>query len=152
MCQIQGSCESVSLCHTAGSPLPLSILLKVQQKSLCVLPRVLSLNCGVESEEDKEVWRTQQSERAGPWVPLQMTLSLRSGEGGGVIVKEVGVEEDEEEKPSANSHKVVYDLMMVVGHVREPWMEMPGNLVTHIKVGPSYHMRKEVVYVKVHVL
>lgn len=38
----------------------------------------------------------------------------------------------------------VYDLMMAVGHVKEAWMEGPGNLVAHIRVGPSYHIRKEV--------
>lgn len=37
-----------------------------------------------------------------------------------------------------------YELMMAVGHVKEAWMEVPGNLVAHIKVGPSYHLRKEV--------
>ena len=38
----------------------------------------------------------------------------------------------------------VYELVMAVGHVKEAWMEVPGNLVAHIKVGPSYHLRKEV--------
>ena len=33
---------------------------------------------------------------------------------------------------------------MLVGHVKEPWMETPGNLVAHIRIGPSYHTRKEV--------
>ena len=36
-----------------------------------------------------------------------------------------------------------YELMMAVGHVKEAWMEVPGNLVAHIRVGPSYHQRKE---------
>lgn len=38
----------------------------------------------------------------------------------------------------------MFDLVMVVGHVKEGWMEGPGNLVAHIRVGPSYHIRKEV--------
>ena len=37
-----------------------------------------------------------------------------------------------------------YELVMAVGHVKEAWMEVPGNLVAHIKVGSSYHLRKEV--------
>ena len=51
------------------------------------------------------------------------------GEGGS---EDGGVEGDE------------YELTMVVSHVKEPWMEAQGNLVAHIKVGPSYHLRKEV--------
>ena len=50
----------------------------------------------------------------------------------GVFVKGAGLEE------------VEYELAMVVCHVRESWMESQGNLVAHIKVGPSYHLRKEV--------
>ena len=34
--------------------------------------------------------------------------------------------------------------MMAVVHIKEAWMEVPGNLVAHIKVGPSYHLRKEI--------
>ena len=33
---------------------------------------------------------------------------------------------------------------MVVAHVREGWMEAPGNLVAHIRVSPFYHNRKQV--------
>lgn len=51
------------------------------------------------------------------------------------------VEGKEEEKGSGTSGD--YELMMAVGHVKEAWMEVPGNLVVHIKVGPSYHLRKE---------
>lgn len=39
---------------------------------------------------------------------------------------------------------VVYELSMVVAHVRESWMEAPGNLVAHIRVSPFYHARKQV--------
>ena len=41
-------------------------------------------------------------------------------------------------------HTAVFDLMMTVSHVKETWMETPGNLVTHIQVGSTYHLRKEV--------
>ena len=37
-----------------------------------------------------------------------------------------------------------YDLSMVVAHVKESWMEVSGNLVTHILVSPFYHARKKV--------
>ena len=51
-------------------------------------------------------------------------------------------------KPDHCSHvsqrTAVYDLTMVVGHVREGWMDTPGNLITHIRVAPSYHIRKGV--------
>ena len=33
---------------------------------------------------------------------------------------------------------------MVVAHVNEGWMEVPGNLVAHIRVSPFYHARKQV--------
>lgn len=38
----------------------------------------------------------------------------------------------------------VYELTTVVSHVKEPWMETHGNLVAHVRVGSTYHMRKEV--------
>ena len=37
-----------------------------------------------------------------------------------------------------------FELAMVVCHVRESWMETAGNLIAHVRVGPSYHLRKEV--------
>ena len=37
-----------------------------------------------------------------------------------------------------------FELAMVVCHVRESWIETAGNLIAHIRVGPSYHLRKEV--------
>ena len=43
-----------------------------------------------------------------------------------------------------------YELVMAVGHVKEAWMEVPGNLVAHIRVGPSYHLRKEVSFFILH--
>lgn len=50
-----------------------------------------------------------------------------------------GGSEEAEEEESA-----VYELSMVVSYVKEPWMEAQGNLVAHIRVGPTYHQRKEV--------
>lgn len=43
-----------------------------------------------------------------------------------------------------------YELSMVVAHVRESWMEVSGNLVTHILVPPFYHARKKVSCSPVH--
>ena len=50
----------------------------------------------------------------------------------------------EEEGGEGKGERGEYELMMAVGHVKEAWMEVPGNLVAHIKVGPSFHLRKEV--------
>ncbi len=119
---------------------------------------MLSLNCGVESEEEKELWRVQQSLRAAAWAPLHMEISLGGNEGEGVRIREVGGADEggggdeggevrtkeEGEGDVGESVCAVYDLMMVVGHVREPWMDSPGNLIAHINVGPSYHLMKEV--------
>ena len=54
--------------------------------------------------------------------------------------KEGGYSEEEE----GEGERGEYELMMAVGHVKEAWVEVPGNLVAHIKVRPSYHLRKEV--------
>lgn len=55
------------------------------------------------------------------------------------------VEENEMEKEGEGDRcSGDYELMMAVGHVKEAWMEVPGNLVAHIRVGSSYHLRKEV--------
>ena len=48
------------------------------------------------------------------------------------------------EEEGGGEERGEYELVMAVGHVKEAWMEVPGNLVAHIKVGPSYHLRKEV--------
>ncbi len=98
---------------------------------------MLSLNCGIESEEEREAWRAQQSLRAAAWVPLHIELNLPGG--GDLEIMAVGGAEEAPSRPGG----VVYDLSMVVGHVREPWMEAPGNLIAHIRVGPSYHKMKE---------
>lgn len=58
--------------------------------------------------------------------------------------KEGGCFEEEGGEGEGEGERGEYELMMAVGHVKEAWMEVPGNLVAHIKVGPSYHLRKEV--------
>ena len=51
--------------------------LQTQQKALCTLPNVLSLNCQVENELDREFWKFQQTEReGGGWVPLSMEVTI----------------------------------------------------------------------------
>ena len=71
--------------------------LQMQQKSVCALPYVLSLNCQLESEADREFWRAQQASCPAPssWVPLTMEVSLE--EGRGMSVREVPPEESEED-------------------------------------------------------
>ena len=70
------------------------IVIQMQQKSVCALPYVLSLNCQLESETDREFWRTRQASCPTPssWVPLSMEISL--GEGRGMSVREVGESEE----------------------------------------------------------
>ena len=55
-----------------------------------------------------------------------------------------GEEVEEGGSSEEKGEEAVYEIVMAVGHVKETWMEVPGNLVAHIKVGPSYHLRKEV--------
>ena len=44
----------------------------------------------------------------------------------------------------------MYDLVSVVGHVNDTTLDGSDdnndNLVAHIRVGPSYHLRKEVIH------
>lgn len=79
--------------------IPLTFLPQNQSKSLCALPHVLSLNCQVESEQDRDFWRQQQQQAGGsPWVPLSMELTLDKG-------NQLGVRELPEEEnctPSAD--------------------------------------------------
>lgn len=60
------------------------------------------------------------------------------------VSSDEGKEMKEAEMEEGEGEKGEYELVMAVGHVKESWMEVPGNLVAHIKVGPSYHLRKEV--------
>ena len=60
------------------------------------------------------------------------------------VSSDEGKEMKEAEMEEGEGEKGQYELVMAVGHVKESWMEVPGNLVAHIKVGPSYHLRKEV--------
>ena len=79
---------------------------------------------------------------------LEADSSCECVEGSGGVTEE-GEGEGEEEGEEGG---VTYELSMVVSHVREPWMETQGNLVAHIRVGPTYHGRKEVcMYVCVYV-
>ena len=64
-----------------------------------------------------------------------------------VLDKEEEEERDEREGEGSCDEAescAEYELSMIVSHVREPWMETAGNLVAHIKVGPTYHHRKKV--------
>ena len=107
----------------------------------------------MEGEDAKEFWRQQQTKAAakgGSCVPHTLTISLVKG--GHVSVKE-GSHEEVRRCGSQQvmcslflylQEGVVYELSMVVAHVREGWMEVPGNLVAHIRVSPFYHERKKV--------
>lgn len=50
---------------------------QTQQKALCTLPNVLSLNCQVDNEQDREFWKFQQTGgEGGGWVPLSMEVTI----------------------------------------------------------------------------
>ena len=79
---------------------------------------------------------------------MSMQLGLKeTSEGKSLeITESSSADEKESEEEGDGSGTGVsgdYELVMAVGHVKEAWMEVPGNLVAHIKVGPSYHRRKE---------
>ena len=38
----------------------------------------------------------------------------------------------------------MFELTMVVSHVKESWMEGPGNLVAHIRPAPAYYRLKDI--------
>ena len=98
----------------------------------------------VEGEAEREFWRQQQSRAGGSWIPHTLALSL--SEDGQVTVEDRAGEEvtDSSSEQPHLQQGVVYELSMVVAHVRESWMEVPGNLVAHIRVPPFYHQRKKV--------
>ena len=50
-------------------------------------------------------------------------------------IRDVGSGMGSETDSCDRRHTAVFDLMMTVSHVKETWMETPGNLVTHIRVG-----------------
>lgn len=81
---------------------------------------------------------------------MSMRLELEeSSYGKSLDIREISTEAVEEENKTEEEGEGDrcfgdYELMMAVGHVKEAWMEVPGNLVAHIRVGPSYHLRKEV--------
>ena len=78
------------------------------------------------------------------------TITTAAGSGGGSVSGDAGdgggegVRGDSEAVGGVEEVYGEYELSMVVCHVKEPWMEPQGNLVAHVKVGSSYHLRKEV--------
>ena len=88
-----------------SSPPPLlpSLHTQNQSKSLRALPYVLSLNCQVESEKDREFWRHQQA-GGSSWLPLSMELTL--DEGNKLIVKELALEENSDYSTPSSQPKV----------------------------------------------
>ena len=94
-----------SLLLSSSSPPPLlpSLHTQNQSKSLRALPYVLSLNCQVESEKDREFWRHQQA-ASSSWLPLSMELTL--DEGNKLIVKELAPEENSDYSTPSSQPKV----------------------------------------------
>ena len=84
---------------------------------------------------------------------MSMQLELEDGSyGKSLDIREIStgaVEEENKTEEEGERDRCFgdYELVMAVGHVKEAWMEVPGNLVAHIRVGLSYHLRKEVSFV-----
>ena len=135
---------------------------QTQQKLLCSLPYVLSINCQIENDADREFWQLPQNEQTHGsttltrLIPMSMRLELKEDSYGrslDIHVQEISsgaVEEENKTEEDGEGDRCSgdYELVMAVGHVKEAWMEVPGNLVAHIRVGPSYHLRKEVSFVQ----
>lgn len=115
-----------------------------QQKALCTLPNVLSLNCQVDNEQDREFWKFQQTGgEGGGWVPLSMEVTISDDKALNIVEYRLNACTGSSKHSAASPQKTaMYDLQMVVGYVKEHWMGGSGNLIARIRVGSANHVRK----------
>ncbi|MBN3275065.1 PAN2 protein, partial [Polyodon spathula] len=73
------------------------------------------------------------------WIPLSLKMTMNKNKELEVMSWSEGEELSSSEEAQG---AVVYDLVVTVPHVLDP--RTGGNLVAHIKVGETYHQRKEV--------
>uniref|UniRef100_A0A672N8S4 PAN2-PAN3 deadenylation complex catalytic subunit PAN2 n=1 Tax=Sinocyclocheilus grahami TaxID=75366 RepID=A0A672N8S4_SINGR len=88
----------------------------VQTRNIRCLPDVLVINCEVNSTKEAEFWKAQTEERR--LILRLFKLTFEEAEGASV-----------------------FDLVVTVSHIQDA--RTGGNLVAHIKVGETYHQRKE---------
>ncbi|XP_040281532.1 PAN2-PAN3 deadenylation complex catalytic subunit PAN2 isoform X2 [Bufo bufo] len=114
--------------------------------------RKAELNIPVHPSESSKEWNDPNSEMITPpllpsveelrnvWVPCSLKMKLSK-------TKELEVlncsenEEPNQSEENADETTNVYDLMATVVHILDP--RTGGSLVAHIKVGETYHQRKE---------
>ncbi|KAA0707248.1 PAN2-PAN3 deadenylation complex catalytic subunit PAN2 [Triplophysa tibetana] len=81
---------------------------------------------------------TQAEDMRHVWIPLSLKMCISKTQGLEVSSISVGEELTESEEADGAS---IYDLVVTVSHIQDP--RTGGNLVAHIKVGETYHQRKE---------
>uniref|UniRef100_A0A8C6V6P3 PAN2-PAN3 deadenylation complex catalytic subunit PAN2 n=1 Tax=Naja naja TaxID=35670 RepID=A0A8C6V6P3_NAJNA len=126
----------------------------VQTRNIRCLPDVLVINCEVNSSKEAEFWKVQAENELGMaeggqsytsieelkniWIPYSIKMKLSKN-------KELEVYNWDESSELAmledQESTYVYDLMATVVHILDS--RTGGSLVGHIKVGETYHQRKE---------
>ncbi|XP_052450532.1 PAN2-PAN3 deadenylation complex catalytic subunit PAN2 isoform X2 [Carassius gibelio] len=81
---------------------------------------------------------TQAEDMRHVWIPLSLKMCISKTQGLEVSSLSEGEELTESEEAEGAS---VYDLVVTVSHIQDA--RTGGNLVVHIKVGETYHQRKE---------
>ncbi|XP_067301934.1 PAN2-PAN3 deadenylation complex catalytic subunit PAN2 isoform X2 [Pseudorasbora parva] len=81
---------------------------------------------------------TQAEDMRHVWIPLSLKMCISKSQGLEVSSLPEGEELTESEEADGAS---VYDLVVTVSHIQDA--RTGGNLVAHIKVGETYHQRKE---------
>ncbi|RXN17993.1 PAB-dependent poly(A)-specific ribonuclease subunit PAN2 [Labeo rohita] len=81
---------------------------------------------------------TQAEDMRHVWIPLSLKMCISKTQGLEVSSLSEGEELTESEEAEGAS---VYDLVVTVSHIQDA--RTGGNLVAHIKVGETYHQRKE---------
>uniref|UniRef100_A0AAY4CWK0 PAN2-PAN3 deadenylation complex catalytic subunit PAN2 n=1 Tax=Denticeps clupeoides TaxID=299321 RepID=A0AAY4CWK0_9TELE len=138
----------------------------VQTRNIRGLPDVLVINCEVNSVKEAEFWKAQAEvrrpkgprgtsadERCGTeglafhtraedlrhvWIPQCLKMSICKNQGLEISNWPEGEELSSEQEAEGSS---IYDLVVTVPHMLDP--RTGGNLAAHIKVGETYHQRKE---------
>uniref|UniRef100_A0A8C9WSJ6 PAN2-PAN3 deadenylation complex catalytic subunit PAN2 n=1 Tax=Scleropages formosus TaxID=113540 RepID=A0A8C9WSJ6_SCLFO len=145
----------------------------VQTRNIRCLPDVLVINCEVNSVKEAEFWKAQAEVRnlsehkhvyslisieflcsakgfsfgtsiedlRHMWIPLSLKMSISKSQG---LEVSNWKETDEVSRLSPTEETagaVIYDLVATVSHLLDS--RTGGNLVAHIKVGETYHQRKE---------
>uniref|UniRef100_A0A8C1S6V3 PAN2-PAN3 deadenylation complex catalytic subunit PAN2 n=1 Tax=Cyprinus carpio TaxID=7962 RepID=A0A8C1S6V3_CYPCA len=142
----------------------------LQTRNIRCLPDVLVINCEVNSAKEAEFWKaqtekciclyvlyiiyvmyreelcsvegltfdTQAEDMRHVWIPLSLKMCISKTQGLEVSSLSEGEELTESEEAEGAS---VYDLVVTVSHIQHA--RTGGNLVAHIKVGETYHQRKE---------